>query len=187
MRRLEQWIYLNTLKPSHTELEKEKLKFGIHLMIQELYKLLLVYFIAILMNVVVEVFIVHGTFFFIRQVALGYHFSSKIECILWSILLFPVLCKLVLFMDFNYNLISNTSIFIIIIILLAIIGPVGTAKTPITWKHSEYLRKNLYIRLIILSVIFLFSPINIQFLLVIGLLIQLIMIILQLIKNKRGN
>lgn len=160
------------------------MKFGIQIIVQETIKILIIYLTAALLDVLIEVFIIHCTFFFIRQVSLGYHFSSKTICIIWSILLFPISYKLIQLSDYNYDF--NWVITIVTSVLLAVIGPVSTSKAPIAnTKHRKYLKKRLYVRLLILITIFSIIPDNVQVLLLTGLIIQLLMIFLQLIKNKK--
>ena len=183
MPQLEQRLVHYFTQAHHTEVEKAKIAFGIKLILSDLSKFIAVYGVVILLDCWFQVIIMHLAFYFIRQVSLGYHFSSNLQCVIWSIFLFPVLCKIQIMIIFeNHLLLLLASTFI-----LFLFAPVGTKKHGIvSQKHRHYLQKKCWIRLVIILVLYLILPQNIQPFIALGVSVQAILVIIQLILNKKA-
>lgn len=178
-----QIVNLFTLE-SHNQMEKLKIKYGIKLIISEVGRLFIVYTIAILIGCLLEVVITHLTFYILRQVCFGFHFQTSRQCMVWSILLFPVLCKLIIYVDVNFILLSVlTLLFLLAVVMLA---PQGTKKHPIiNVAHRNYLKKKIYQRAVILYGIYLLLPNEFLKFITLGILLQLFMLLLEIFHQKK--
>ncbi|HHW38354.1 MAG TPA: accessory gene regulator B family protein [Bacillales bacterium] len=182
MQQLERRLVHYLTQAHHTEVEKAKIAFGVKLILSDLSKFIAVYGVAILLDCWFQVIIMHLAFYLLRQVSLGYHFSSNLQCVIGSILLFPVLCKIQIILTFeNHLLLLLVSTF-----LLFLFAPVGTEKHGIVSpKHHGYLQKKCWIRLVIILVLYLLLPQNIQPFIALGVSVQAILVIIQFILNKK--
>ena len=169
-------------------IEREKLKFGIQIILTEFYKLLFIYLIAFLLNCIVPTLIIHLIFFLLRQVCLGYHFKNLYVCLIWSAMVFPVVAHYLTNLNIKLQvayLYTGISIFILFIYMLA---PKGTKNQPIiNRKHRNYLRKKMTIRLLLIVVIFCFSPLKIKVFIIYGVFLETIMLIVQTLKGRLFN
>ncbi|MEC1717899.1 accessory gene regulator ArgB-like protein [Schinkia azotoformans] len=182
MQQLEQRLVHYLTQAHHTEVEKAKIAFGVKLILSDLSKFIAVYGVAILLDCWYQVIIMHLAFYFLRQVSLGYHFSSNLQCMIGSILLFPVLCKIQLMIALEGNLI----ILLVSTFILFLFAPVGTKKHGVVnQKHRSYLQKKCWIRLVIILVLYLLLPQNIQPFIALGVSVQAILVIIQFILNKK--
>ncbi|MEG0577872.1 MAG: accessory gene regulator B family protein [Bacilli bacterium] len=176
-------VNLFTLE-SHTPMEKMKLEYGIKLIISEIGRLLVVYTIAILLGCLLEVFIAHLTFYVLRQVCFGFHFQTSRQCMVGSILLFPGLCKLTTNLDVKFILLSIITLVSLLVVM--ILAPKGTKKHPvINAAHRKYLKRIIYKRAIILYGIYLLLPIAFLKFITLGILLQLLMLLLEIINQKK--
>lgn len=148
----------------------------------ELLKLLVIYGFSMILSCLWEVLIIHIAFLLLRQYSLGYHLPSNFRCIVGSILLFPVLCKISLI----YELKITFTIFIIVILSILILGPVGTAKNKVfNESHLKFLKRKNFMRIVLIFIIYIFVPQKIQMLITLGVMIQLLMLIIQFTINKK--
>ena len=172
----------------YPSIKEEQLKFGIQIIVSELYKILLIYFVAFLLDCFVPTLIVHITFFLLRQVCLGYHFNNLYVCLIWSTIAFPIAAYYITDLTLNF---SSFYLYIGILLLLSIIyilAPTGTDNQPIINQcHRSYLRKKMIIRLLLLSAVFCFSPLKIQVFIIYGVILEVIMLILQILKERVVN
>ena len=67
------------IQPHHSEVEQSKITFGVRMLFSDLYKFFAVYGTALLLGCLLEVLVMHLTFYFLRQVGLGYHFVSELQ------------------------------------------------------------------------------------------------------------
>ena len=178
---MEQWILKHLLQNEHTEIDKAKLTHGIRILLSDSYKLLAVYGVALILNCWLEVFVMHITFYTLRQVSLGYHFTSNITCVISSVLLFPILCKLMLVLNFKYD----EPLFLVSLLVILVLAPVGTIKNPvINRRHRTYLKKSTISRVFIVFVLYQVLPGQIKVLVALGVFVQSLMLLVQLIINK---
>ncbi|MFC5542826.1 accessory gene regulator ArgB-like protein [Ureibacillus suwonensis] len=168
-----------------SNLEREKLKFGIQLILSELYKIILIYSLAYLLDCIVPTLIAHISFFLLRQVCFGYHFSNLYVCIGTSIITFPIAVKLI---ASYYNMISGTLLYIIFgvsLILIYMLAPKGTEKHPlINQNHKKYLRKKMMFRVFLIFGIFCIVNFDVKVFIAYGVLVETIMLIAQSIKGE---
>ena len=101
---------------------------------------------------------------------------------LWSIVLFPVFCSILLVIRFEGD------IFLLVIssLIFVILAPVGTKKfTVVNPMHRRYLRKKSWIRLAIVLGVYFFSPTNLQPFIVLGIGVEVLMMIMQVYLNVK--
>ncbi len=167
---------------NYTELDREKIRFGVRILLSECYKLLIIYGIAYLLGCTLPTLIVHASFLLLRQVALGAHFQSVISCLIWSTLSFPIMAALLHTWTFPAKSVWGIGFICMLLILWK--APVETAKQPVVNKqHRQFLRKKVYFRLAIVSIIFCLVPLAIQQLIVWGIVILTICLYIQLFKG----
>lgn len=180
----------------YSVLEKEKLRFGIQMILSEFNKLLIIYLIAFLLDCFIPTLITHLTFLLLRQVCFGYHFKNLYICIGWSIIAFPVTINYLANLYANLSITFLYIVFFILLILVHTLAPKGTENQPIiNQKHRSHLRKKMKIRLLLLFLIFCFSPSEVKFFIFYGVFLETFMLILQTligedfkwIKIKRKN
>lgn len=147
--------------------------------------MLIIYLIAFLLDCFVSTLITHLTFLLLRQVCFGYHFRNLYICIGWSIVSFPITVNYLA--NFYVNL-STTFLYIgfcILLILVYTLAPKGTENQPIiNQKHRSHLRKKMKIRLLLLFLMFCFSPSEIKFFISYGAFLETMMLILQNFKGR---
>lgn len=188
MNRLEVTLF-NFLDQEHySVLEREKLKFGVQIVLSEFFKLLFIYAIAFLLHCIVPTLIIHITFFLLRQVCLGYHFNRLYTCLIWSAIAFPGATYFIAHFNINFqvnHLYIGMGILVVAILLLA---PKGTVNQPvINQKHRSYLRKKIAIRLLLIIAVFYFSPLEIKAFIAYGIFIEVTMLIAQTLKERFEN
>lgn len=179
MSRLETAVVNALVKQSnYSELDQAKMQYGVRIIIAELYKLLLIYGIAVLLGSFVPTLITHLTFYVLRQKAFGYHFLSLASCIAWSVFAFPVLSKLLTILSipdwivWSLGLVSVVGIFLL--------GPIETAKHRIVnERHRLYLTRHLRIRLAVVAIVMCAVPVSIKLFIVLGLVIQCVTLLTQ--------
>ncbi|GEM_PF-915582 len=180
-----QLVNLFTLE-SHTQTEKLKIEYGIKLIVSEAVKLLIVYTIAILLGCLLEVAITHMSFYLLRQVCFGYHFPTNRQCLIGSILLFPVLCKLATYLKIEtlfLSILTFQSLFLVIVL-----APQGTKKhSVLNAAHRHYLKKKIYKRATILCGIYLLFPSDLLKFITLGIFLELFMLLLEIYDQKRGT
>lgn len=162
----------------HTELEKEKIRFGIQLIFNDLWKVLIIYIIALVLNCFIPTLVTHIAFILLRQVCFGFHFQNSWICLISSIVSLPVALYLVdrINLDSEYKFLIG----ILTSLILLIIAPIGTKKRPVfNQKHRIYLRKKLIIRLFILWLTILFLKENYQTFIMYAILLITISVIIQ--------
>lgn len=162
----------------HTELEKEKIRFGIQLIFNDLWKVLIIYIIALVLNCFIPTLVTHIAFILLRQVCFGFHFQNSWVCLISSIVSLPVALYLVdrINLDSEYKFLIG----ILTSLILLIIAPIGTKKRPVfNQKHRIYLRKKLIIRLFILWLTILFLKENYQTFIMYAILLITISVIIQ--------
>jgi len=146
---------------SHRFLENKTrlfVKLGIEIILLSIPKFLLIYGLAALLDIFLEVLIFDSAYFFIRRKAYGVHAASNSLCFILSILIFigiPYLSQ--------YFQLSNFLIilmFSINSIILSIYAPAPSKKNPISCKMKiKRLRIQALLSNGILFIIVVFVPI----------------------------
>lgn len=169
---------------SHTQTEKLKIEYGIKLIVSDAVKLLIVYTIAIIFGCLLEVFITHMSFYFLRQVCFGYHFPTSRQCLIGSVLLFPVLCKIVTYLKMESLFLSILTL--LSLLLVIVLAPQGTRKhSVLNVAHRNYLKKKIYKRSTIICGICLSLPNNLLKFITLGIFLELFMLLLEIYYRKR--
>ena len=169
-----------------SSLEKEKLRFGIQIVLAEFYKLLMIYFVAFLLDCIGPTLITHLSFLLLRQVCLGYHFKNLYICIAWSMLAFPIAIHFITNQSGNRSAIFLYISFCILLLFIYILAPQGTENQPIiSAKHRNYLQKQKNIRLVILIGLFCVSTTDMKVLISYGVFLEVFMLISQKIRGER--
>lgn len=180
---------INYLDQEHySGLERKKLTFGIQIVLSETFKLLLIYLVAFLLNCIIPTLIIHLTFFLLRQVCLGYHFNNLYVCLVWSTLAFPLAAGYIADIDVvipTLYLYTGSGILLVLIYMLA---PKGTENQPvINQMHRNYLRKKMTIRLLLIVVVLILSPLKIKYFIIYGILLETTMLLIQTLKERVIN
>ncbi|MGE7093778.1 accessory gene regulator ArgB-like protein [Lysinibacillus sp. NPDC048646] len=186
------WIYklenalFNLLnQEDYSILEREKLKFGIKIILSEFNKLLIIYAIAFLLDCVIPTLITHLTFFFLRQVCFGYHFKNLYICIGWSIFAFPITVHYLAESLTNFSTTLLFILFCITCLLLYKLAPKGTENQPIiNQNHLNHLRDKMKLRLLVIVGLFFLSPFKIKVFIEYGVFLESIMLLLQITRER---
>lgn len=175
---VENWLINKLTLPHYSDYEQEKVKFGVKVIINDLWKALLLYGVSIFLNCFWQTLIVHITFYFLRQVCFGYHFNNPLICLIMSVISLPIGISLLVNIELQrYSILGLYGGLVLIILFLA---PVATNKNPLLGlKHKKYLRKKVALRIGILSCIFLFVTVHLQQLMVYGVLILTLSLLMQ--------
>jgi len=141
--------------------------------------------IAFLLDCVVPTLIIHSTFFLLRQVCLGYHFNNLYVCLIWSTIAFPISANYIANLTMSFSTFYLYLHAVLLLLLIYTLAPKGTLNQPIiNQRHRIYLRKKMTIRLLLLVVVFYFSPQIIQVFIIYGVFLEVIMLIIQSIKGE---
>lgn len=72
--------------------------------------------------------------------------------------------------------------------VIFLLAPKGTVNQPIiNQKHRSYLRKKVKIRLLLLVAVFYFSPLEIKAFIAYGIFLEVVMLIVQTLKERFEN
>ncbi|WP_254847956.1 MULTISPECIES: accessory gene regulator B family protein [Paenibacillus] len=154
-----------------------KMKLGIETLLINITKSVLVYGLALLLNMLMETLIVHATYYAVRRISFGLHASTSFRCSMISIILFvglPYIC--------SYIMINNYMVLItgmISVVLLYRYAPADTDKFPLLGvERRKKLRKASVRTAAILTLIALLCPIHtVKTLMMAGMLLQIISIL----------
>lgn len=183
---VERWLMNKLNLPEYNEYDQQKLKFGIKVIINDLWKVMLLYGISIILGCFALTVIVHLTFYFLRQVCFGYHFNNPVVCLIMSVITLPIGVKLLTLIQLQQSFIFGLYVTLVLIILM--LAPVATLKNPLLGlKHKKFLKKKVFIRLGILSVIFLFTTIYFQQLIVYSVLVLTLSLLIQKLIGGQQN
>lgn len=170
-----------------TETERVKLRFGFYLVLDTIKKGVLIYLPAIALGILFEVFIVHCSFFILRQVCFGWHGRTNLECLAFSIIFFMVWP--LLFTLWN-PVFSNNTLYIAFILLyglILLVGPIGTKINPLDKDQKLTLRKKLMTRIFIVFLVYMFVSVSIKPLILLGACIQLTTMVIQFCIDLKSN
>lgn len=171
------------ISEKHSAIERDKIRFGVRLVFNDFWKVMIVYLIAFLLDVAPATLLTHVTFFLLRQVCFGFHFQNSWDCLVSSILLLPI----AVFLISNWNL-GSIYIFLLAFVstfLLLFFAPAGTQKRPVFSKeHKRYLRNKLFIRLSIVWIIVLLLRHDYQFFALYAILLIALSVITQKLKGE---
>lgn len=159
------------------ELDFLKVRLGLEVILINLTKGIIVYGLAIILNVFFLTLVLHGSYFWIRNKSCGLHAKSSIVCTFVSVFLFVLIPLLV------KGIILGPSIVFIVFLIsfwcLSKYAPADTERQPLIGaKNREKLRLQALSRCIILgllSLIFAMNPLGTM--ITFGVAIQVVFIL----------
>lgn len=128
-----------------TETELEKIQYGIHVILINIFKLLLLFITAYFLGILNYTIVAYLSFATLRSFANGIHANSSIKCIITNYIIF--FGNVYLSLNFSLNKIYVASIFIISLILIILYAPADTEERPLMSKN---LRGKLKIKSILI-------------------------------------
>lgn len=142
---------LNFIKnnTSISEMDLEKINYGIQIIMLTISKLILLFATAYLLGIFKYTFIVYVAFTFIRCFASGVHLNSTLQCIISTFVLY--LGNVYLSLNLSTDMAARSFIFIVSFILTILYAPADTEERPLV---SKKLRRDLKIKSLVVLIIF---------------------------------
>jgi len=137
----EHCIKFITANTDKDEEELEKIKYGIEVILINIFKLFILLITAQIFGIFIYTFIAFISFAFLRVFASGVHANSSIKCIITNYLIFFSIVYLSSFYSLSKSLTVVT--FLISLSLIILYAPADTEERPII---SKKLRKTLKIK-----------------------------------------
>lgn len=185
--KLEERITNVLIQEIHNDIEKEKISFGVKIILNDLWKFIIVYLIAIQFNCFIPTLITHIVFYILRQVCFGFHFQNNFICLIASVAALPIGVFFINKLNY-YNDYMDLAAAISTVVLVAF-APVHTAKRPLfNQEHRAFLRKKLMIRLLIIwSAIFAANAYPIHSFISYGIILIAISVLFQKLEGVNLN
>lgn len=132
---LENYLVNILIQEKHNNIEREKIVYGVRLILNDLWKVIFIYLIAYCLNCFTATLITHIVFYMLRQVCFGFHFQNNIVCLITSIISLPV----GIFFIKSLNREDNYMLFLAIISTLVLLSfaPIGTKKKTCFQSESQ--------------------------------------------------
>ena len=184
--KLERGITNVLIQENHTEIEREKISFGVKIILNDLWKFVIVYSIALQLNCLLPTLITHIVFYILRQVCFGFHFENNFICLIASVVALPIGGY------FISNFYSQNNYIIIVAAILTFVlvafAPANTAKRPVfNQEHKNYLKKKLIIRLLVIWAVIFLANDSIDVFISYGIILITISVLIQKIKGEVKN
>lgn len=183
---LENYLVNILIQEKHNYIEREKIVYGVRLILNDFWKVIIIYLIAYCLNCFTATFITHIVFYMLRQVCFGFHFQNNIVCLITSIISLPV----GIFFIKSLNREDNYMLFLAIISTLVLLSfaPIGTKKRPVfNQNHRVFLRKKLFVRLLILWTISILLHEDFQYFILYAIVLIAVSILTQKILGGNIN
>ena len=170
--------YMNIIINNNSNLTQEqieKYRYGIEGIYLTITKLIIIFFLGIILGIIKEVFLLLLFFNILRFFGFGYHAKSSIECLIISITFFVLLPFLVSkeLLVFKYKIV----IISLCLLNFFIFAPSDTKKRPLVNKRKRLIRKGLLLLVsLIYSIVILNYSNNISSFIILSLLIEAIMV-----------
>jgi accessory gene regulator B len=134
---------LNFIKSNTTipETDLEKIYYGLQVIMMDMSKTIILFTTGYLLGILKYMFIAFIAFTILRSFASGVHANSTLQCIIVNYILF--LGNVYLSLNFSINIIVQSIIFIISLILVFLYAPGDTEERPLV---SKKLRRRLKIK-----------------------------------------
>lgn len=145
-------IFPGVINQAGSEDEKEVVIYGLEIMVSTIVNLLVLLFIGLISNNLLETIIFIGCFCMIRGQAGGYHANSYISCLLCSIFTYGVIILINPYITQEYN----TILIIIAVISYAVIlglAPILNGKRTFSIKEIEKIKIKVKVILIVEAII----------------------------------
>lgn len=184
--KLEKSITNVLIQENHNEIEREQISFGVKIILNDLWKFIIVYLIALQLNCLLPTLITHLVFYVLRQVCFGFHFENNLICLIASVIALPIGGYFInnIYSQNNYIIIVGA----ILTFVLVLFAPANTAKRPVyNLEHKIYLKKKLIVRLLIIwAAIFLANDV-VDLFISYGIILITISVLIQKIKGEDKN
>lgn len=183
---LENYLVNILIQEKHNYIEREKIVYGVRLILNDFWKVIIIYLIAYCLNCFTATLITHIVFYMLRQVCFGFHFQNNIVCLITSIISLPV----GIFFIKSLNREDNYMLFLAIISTLVLLSfaPIGTKKRPVfNQNHRVFLRKKLFVRLSILWTISILLHEDFQYFILYAIVLIAVSILTQKILGGNIN
>lgn len=184
--KLEKSITNVLIQDNHNEIEREQISFGVKIILNDLWKFIIVYLIALQLNCLLPTLITHLVFYVLRQVCFGFHFENNLICLIASVIALPIGGYFInnIYSQNNYIIIVGA----ILTFVLVLFAPANTAKRPVyNLEHKIYLKKKLIVRLLIIwAAIFLANDV-VDLFISYGIILITISVLIQKIKGEDKN
>lgn len=160
----------------YSDLELKKINYGIEGLYLTLTKTIVILFLALMLNILKEVFIIIIIFNIIRYFGFGFHAEKSYQCLIYSLINFILLP--LFFIKFKFSLNTYIVISLICIIDYFIFSPADTIKRPLPNRKKRLIRKGLttFSGIICLLIIVYFNNVKISSILVCSMVIEAIAI-----------
>ena len=144
---------------TYSDLELEKLKYGLEGIYLTLTKTLIILALALLLGTFKETLLTIVLFAIIRFFCFGFHAEKSYQCLIISIIEFNLLTLLILNIDISYQII--VIICLLDVVNFLIFAPADTVKRPLPNKKKRIIRKTFSVIIgIIYSIVVLFFDNN---------------------------
>lgn len=162
---------------SRNELEIKKVKIGIEIFINNLYKVICIIVLSVLFNILPEMIIILTAFSILRRYAFGLHANSSLLCTVMTFAIFYIGIFVSKSFFINDMLVIFSYLFIIIMIYRY--APSDTLKHPILIKKSrkELRNKSISICFICLLISCIITDHIVKQLILIGIIFEVVSII----------
>lgn len=164
-------------KREFSDIQKIKIKYGIEVLLSNLFKTIILLGIALSLKVFFEYALITIGFKPLRKYTFGRHASSTIGCILFTA------CSMILPIPLlNYIILSDLAICLIlscIALVIYVVGPRDTEKYPITCikLRKRLKQKGTFVVMVIMAISFLANYHGLGIFIIYGTLLQVISII----------
>ncbi len=162
--------------PTLDDIKIEEIRYGLESVYLTITKLVIIFLIAYMLNIVRSVFILMVTFNIIRNKAFGLHATKSIYCLISSLLLFiggSYVCDYVVF-----PIVIKVILAVICVICICKYAPADTVKRPLVnaEKRRKYRMSSIHRVVIYTILIIIFDKYTISNYLLIGMIEAVIMI-----------
>ena len=160
----------------YSEEEIENMRYSLEGLYLTFTKLVVIFALAIVLNIFKEVIILLLLFNIIRFTGFGFHAKTSLECLITSTLLVVGLPYLILYLEPNKWIMLSLGL--ISLIILAIFAPADTIKRPLPNKKKRLYRKigTIVIASIFIIISLIIKNTTISYLLILSLMIEAIMV-----------
>jgi accessory gene regulator B len=116
-----------------TETELEKIQYGIHVILINIFKLILLFTTAYFLGILNYTIVAYVSFATLRSFANGIHADSSIKCIITNYIIF--FGNVYLSLNFSLKKVYVATIFVISLILVILYAPADTEERPLMSKN----------------------------------------------------
>ncbi|QTQ07745.1 accessory gene regulator B family protein [Macrococcoides canis] len=150
-----------------SHLEILKMQRAVNILYKNISLVVIVYSMSFLLDVLIEAIIMHATYFCIRLTSFGAHFKHYFPCMLFSIVTFALIPKLVSLIHINFLLAA-----LVACVTIIYYAPVATKKHPIHAHHRKKLKIQTCFTVTILLMISIFIHPDYAQLMYVGMITQ---------------